>query len=208
MENYDKIYAKNRLADLQKDWKRLAKRADQRLVRLEKASSRSEYSGILTYSYRRAMQDIKAFGGQKAKRFNIKKPASIREAKMRIKALERFLESPTSTVAGVKKIYKKKAESLNKHYDMDITSYDLDKLIRSGIFDRLKTNYGSPIFMEIIATVQRDKEKIKKAMEEADKKDIEIFDTKSGKDLGYDKVLEETIVNELKSNGLSLIDLM
>ena len=104
-----------------KEFKKLAKRADQRLVRLERLSNTKGYEGVTEYAYRRAMKDISGFGGKN--RFNIKPPdtgtpqGNIKALQGRINAISRFLESETSTKKGVIKTYKERAKNLNNYIE-------------------------------------------------------------------------------------------
>ena len=54
---------------------RLAKQADQRLVRLEKLSNEPGFENVKKYAYAAAMRDIESYGGAgKKMRFNTKPP--------------------------------------------------------------------------------------------------------------------------------------
>ena len=59
-------------AELEKEYHRLAKRADQRLVRLEGYRHDKGYESITSYAYATAQKAIKEWSGDKATRFNTK----------------------------------------------------------------------------------------------------------------------------------------
>lgn len=101
--------------DLLKEYKKLAKRADQRLVRIEGYRHQKNMKGIESYAYKSAMKDIRRFSGEGAKRFNTKAPESDTELLKKIASIKKFLESPTSTKQGILKLYKKRADELNKN---------------------------------------------------------------------------------------------
>jgi len=96
-------------------YKRLAKAADQRLVRLEGYSKQEHYEGITSYAYARAQRDILHWSGSDSKRFNTKPPENPQQLQAKINDIKAFLEAPTSTKSGVTNIYKKRADTFNAH---------------------------------------------------------------------------------------------
>lgn len=103
---------------LLKEYEKLAKRADQRLVRLEGYRHDKGFEAITSFAYKAAMKDIRRFSGENAKRFNTKAPASDRDLLAKIASIKKFLDSPTSTKKGVVDLYKRRAETLNKNKDI------------------------------------------------------------------------------------------
>lgn len=101
-------------------YRKLAKRADQRLVRLEGYRHDKGFKGITEYAYKTAMRDIQSYSGQGAKRFNTAPPPENpkgrdpnRELKKKIADIEKFLASPTSTKKGTISVNIKRAKALN-----------------------------------------------------------------------------------------------
>ena len=125
---------------MQAYYKRLAKVADQRLVRLEDLAKQKEFKNVKKYAYATAMNDIKAFGGKK--RFNTKAPEDERQLYEKIKAIKYFLESPTSTKAGITEVYSKKAKALNDKYGTNFTWQDLADYYGKGQADRAAREAG------------------------------------------------------------------
>lgn len=137
------------------EYRKLAKRADQRLVRLEKLaeSGDTNFEGVLTYSYKRAASDAAKWGSNADKpRFNIKPPETAGEIKAKIKDIEAFLEAPTSTKQGIINIYKKRADTFNDKFgEKDdegnvknpIKWQDLAKYYKSDTAKREAKRYGS-----------------------------------------------------------------
>ena len=161
------------MATPRKDWKteweqtaakarKLAKRANQRMLRLETYAKREGYSSITKYAYARAEDYIKNFIGIGKKglpRFkeNVKLDKNIKgddaeevfkknvqKIRMDIKALEEFLGSESSTLGesrsgkktkGIKSIYDKRAQT--------ITDKFLDKYGLSMSADDLKRFFDS-----------------------------------------------------------------
>ena len=136
-------------------YRRIAKQADQRLVRLEKLAQQEGYEGALTWSYSRASYDItRKWGGSAEKpRFNTKPPEDTNALKAKINDIQEFLQAPTSTKQGIKAGYKKKAESFNKEHGTDIGWEDwatyLDRF-GGDLYDK----YGSTVMNRVIKTVQ------------------------------------------------------
>lgn len=105
-----------------KEYKKLAKRANQRMVRLEKYSKRPGYSGVLGMAYRVAQQDIKGLYQKKGEKlrytetprmYEVKKngkklegqekaKANVQMLKSKMKSINTFLESKSSTIEDIK----------------------------------------------------------------------------------------------------------
>lgn len=114
--------------ELQKKSRKLAKRANQRLVRLERAAKRPGMQNILKYAYRSAMKDINTTGKKGKQRFienpkliDVEKDGkkveeksqeyyriNVMRLRIRTKDIENFLGAASSTIGqGI-------AEGLNK----------------------------------------------------------------------------------------------
>lgn len=140
-------------------YKRLAKVADQRLVRLEELSKQKDYKNVKKYAYATAMEDIKAFGGKQ--RWNTKAPEDPRLMYEKIKAMKYFIESPTSTKAGIKEVYQKKANTLNENYGTNFTWQDLADYYNKGQADiAAKEAGGSGTALLAIGVIQKAQSKL------------------------------------------------
>lgn len=111
-----KIKGETEYKELLKEYRKLAKRADQRLVRLEGYRHDKGFEGILSYAYSAAQKAIRSWSGPKAKRFNTEPPKSLINLQKKIADIKRFLEAPTSTKKGVMEVYKKRTDTLNKTF--------------------------------------------------------------------------------------------
>ena len=96
------------------DYKQKAKKADQRLVRLEALAHEEHFKGVLEFSYKRAIHDISSWGGDK--RFNTASPTTLTQLEAKIADIEKFIASPTSQKTSIMKIYKKRADTTNERY--------------------------------------------------------------------------------------------
>lgn len=134
-------------------WTRLAKQADQRLVRLEKLQNEIGFESVTQYAYARAMRDLKARG--KKNRFNTKKPKDANRLKADINAMLTFLNSPTSTKKGIVSVYKKRAETINQKYGTSFTWQELADYYTSGNNKKLDAKYGSEIALVLIGIEQK-----------------------------------------------------
>lgn len=163
--------AKNKIdPDLLAEYRRYAKRADQRLVRLEKLaeSGDTNFQGVLSYSYKKAAQDAKKWGSTGERpRFNVKPPETTGEIKAKIKDIEAFLESPTSTKKGITGVYKKRAETFNKRFgkkgDRPVTWQELANYYKSDQAKALDKRYGSKTIARAVRIVSSVKSKLNKA---------------------------------------------
>lgn len=145
----------DRYAELLAEYKRLAKRADQRLVRLEQLAQQEHYKGVLTYSYARAMRDIKAWSGEEATRFNLKAPGRIDQLQAKIRDIEHFLNAPTSSKSGITKVYKERTSTVNKLYSTNFKWQDLAKYYESAESQKMAEQYGSKTLVRSLGAIRR-----------------------------------------------------
>ena len=148
--------------DLQKEYRRAVERVNKQLYRLEKASAKEGYRGILDYAYRNAMRDIQAMGG--GKRFSKSMPQTMREYRKRMNAIRRFEEKPTSKLTGVKNIYEKRAETFSKKAGTDIGWEGMAKIFESGLWESLVNRFESKTAQKMIGRIQKDADKLKEQM--------------------------------------------
>ena len=143
---------------------RLAKQADQRLVRAEKLSHEKGYEAVTSYAYASAMNDLKNFG---QKRFNAKVPdPTTDEGKFlfreKLAAVKEFLQSPSSTKGGIQDVYQSKADTMNSRYGTDFNWQDMADFFSSGyaqkLFNELK---ASKTVMKAIGVIQKNMKEAK-----------------------------------------------
>lgn len=144
---------------LQEMYTRLAKVADQRLVRLEKLSSQEGFQTATQWSYARAMKDIEKWGGSgKGKpRFNKAMPQNEAQLKAKINDIRTFLQAPSSTKQGIVDIYKKRADTVNQKYGTSFTWEDLAKFYLKGMNKKLEKEGGSDTILRAIGIIQSAK---------------------------------------------------
>ena len=165
--------------ELEKIYRTLAKSADQRLVRLERYAEEKSFKTATEWAYARAMHDIKQWSGDEADRFNTKPPTSKTDLLSKIKDIEHFLESKTSTKMGIITVYKRKADSLNKSMReeygddwTDVTWKDMAQYFDSALYDKIDKKYGSKTKMLVMSSIKKKKNDIAKDIKA--KKDVHI----------------------------------
>lgn len=169
---------------LEKEYRKLAKRADQRLVRLEQLAKSPEHSGVLNFAYRKAQRDIRAWSGESASRFNTKPPSNTNQLKAKIADIKRFLSSASSTIGrtaetkGIRKIYQDRADTINERYGTDFNWRDLARLFESNLYKKIKSkdDYDSKTEMQTIANISANFDEVKQAIKEDREVNIDTLD--------------------------------
>ena len=158
---------------LQGYYRRIAKVADQRLVRLEDWSKQG-HKDVLEWSYKRAMRDIAQWSGDNAKRFNTKPPANINQLRAKINDIKEFLGSETSTKGNINAVYAKRVSSLNENYGTTYQVDDLKSLFSDSLWKKMEAkNYDSDTIMKAIGYIQEkatDEEVLKELQHQARKR--------------------------------------
>ena len=158
-------------------YRRLAKVADQRLVRLEKLSAEKGYKGVKSYSYANAMHDIQIFNPG-AKRFNTKlrtyeTPSGEvkldqRELRERTMSVLDFLQAPTSTKTGIDTKFKMTVDTINKKYGTSFTWQEAASFFSSKTFEgQFKRAGGSPVALRAIGVIKKLDVALKSGMTES-----------------------------------------
>lgn len=159
----------------------LAKRADQRLVRLEEYATRGTYKEITKWAYANAQYDIRSFFGSEATRFNktLAPRLSKIQVQARINAVRRFLESETSTISPVKEDTKyeikairgvddlliRRCNSFNKTMGTDMTPEEFYEFMESGMYEQLVNKLGYGVAKLRIGTYNQKREDVIKRIE-------------------------------------------
>ena len=140
---------------LQGYYRRIAKVADQRLVRLEQYAAQG-HKDVLEWSYKRAQRDIAQWSGDNAKRFNTKPPANINQLRAKINDIKEFLGADTSTKGKIGQVYSKRVSSLNSNYGTNYQVDDLKKLFSDSLWKKMEAkNYDSDTIMKAIGYIQQ-----------------------------------------------------
>ena len=145
-------------------YRRLAKVADQRMVRLEKLSQQPGFKGVKKFAYASAKDMLEFFGGN---RFNVKPPEDRRLFHEKIMTMRYFLTSPTSTKSGIIESYEKRAQTLNERYGTNFTWKDLAEYFDRGLADKMAaSHFESKTALYAIGKIQNTLDKIRKGVED------------------------------------------
>ena len=150
------------ILDMQAKYKAEAKKADQRLRRLEEKAKKTKSNDYLRYAYSRAQRDIKSHGGNK--RFDINPPSDPDELQAMLSDVKRFNESVTSTITGFKKVNVSRVEKFNKALGTNFTVDEFTQIMETGAFDIL-TESGAALFgyrtaVRILSVLVKNKKNI------------------------------------------------
>lgn len=150
-----------------KRYNALAKKADRYMRNLEKLSEQPGYRNVKQYAYAKAKKMIESWtppGKQhKAPRWQRNTPADTRTLNAKIKDIESFIDMPTATKGGITRIYKQRAETLNKKYKaygVHFTWEDLAEFFDSGMADKTFNKYGSDTVLISIGTIQKNQDEV------------------------------------------------
>lgn len=135
-------------------YRRLAKTADQRLVRLERLQGQEGFGGVLDYAYQRAQRDIKQWSGENATRFNTKIPDNMNMVKAKINDMKTFLGSQTSTKIGIMKTYESRANTINEKYGTNVDWEDIHDYYAKNKNARADKAFGSKVAVKAIGVIQ------------------------------------------------------
>lgn len=137
--------------DLEYVYRSFAKRADQRLVRLEKMPGADATSG----AYATAARAIEHYTGPTEKpRFNRGIPKEDALLRMKIRDIKQFLSMPTSTTGGVRSIANKRTKTMNAKYGVNLTNKQWAQVWESGLGDKLMNKFGSKTAFKMLAKVK------------------------------------------------------
>lgn len=188
------------------EYRKLAKRADQRLVRLERYSQQEKYANVTQYAYAKAMRDIRSWSGKDATRFNTKPPANLNSLMAKINDIKGFLQSASSTIkptadnavynekgqivgGGIDLTYQKRADTLNQRFGTNVTWENVGSIFESTLYRKLAKKYESKTAVRIIGKLQGDDKKIQRAIN--DKKSYNVR-------IKGEKPLEEAVNKTLR----------
>lgn len=187
---------------LEKYYRRLAKTADQRLVRLESYEHDKYFKTATKWAYAKAQRDIQKWQnkgpGSEQLRFNTAPPKKKEDLIAKINDIKSFLESPTSTKQGIINVYKKRADTINRKYGTQFTWQSLAKYYESGQAEAWDAKFGSKTALKTIAQLQKQDKKVKDAIKKAEQKDIRVDNS----------VLQKTVDMALADNNLKMKDLL
>lgn len=123
-------------------------KADTKLRNLEALSHEAYYKGVLGYAYARAQKDIAKWSGEeytsntKYGRFERKPPETLAQLYAKISDIERFTSATTSTKTGIRNMYKKRADTMNKKFATELGG---KKLTWQEVADYFEKEYNAKL---------------------------------------------------------------
>lgn len=197
--------AKNKTS-LIDEYKKLARKADDRLRALEKLSQQPNFKNVKNFAYKNAMRDIQYWGGTnrygKGKRSYA--DLSYRQLNAKIRDIKNFLyKSSTSTKTDIIKLYQKRADTLNDKLRLDgserLTWDEWADFWRSDLYqEMMKFFKDSDTVVDVVSQFVRDKETILNAIRKRRYKDVQV----------EPDFLRDTTVNFLQKHKTQFSDLL
>lgn len=163
-------------ADVIKEYRRLAKRADDRLRALEKLAGQEYFHGVKDYAYKRALRDIRAWGGDQ--RFLTKPPRTVKQIQAKIADINTFLDSITSTKTGIKSVYQQRGNTLSDQLGLTgkerPTWQQWADFWESDLAKDMKQIYGSKMMVSVIAQFQSNRKEMIEAIRSGDYSNVHV----------------------------------
>ena len=113
-------------AELFRELTKLSKRANQRLVRLERVFGKDTWASRKLKN-RLDIEPLQAW--TKTGRVRVNKSMTITQLRATIKATNQFLNSQTSTVAGIKKVRENQIKNISKILDIELKATKIYALV-------------------------------------------------------------------------------
>lgn len=166
--------------------KKLAKRLNQRMRRLESAGI--YYGAIKTYK-----QDVaRYYPGNKGFKESLGKSKGI-TVKHEISLIQNLLNMPTSTLQGIHRIRKKAMNTFEEKYNVHFKNVqEYEDFIESDTWKKMDKLYGSNTALDLIATSEKTVEQVRKSVEDFLKKTDKYKSEDIAKQLGF-KSLKEAL---------------
>lgn len=162
------------------EYRQKAKKADQRLVRLEALAYDKHFAGLLEFAYARAINDIQSWGGNK--RFNTAPPTTVTKIEAKIADIDTFLAKATSNKRDIMRFYNKRAKTMTDRYGkkvgVEFTWQEIANFYERAEALNIDTKKASKTLVRALAVIKKaqsdnkDSEQVAKDDEEALAKQI------------------------------------
>ena len=177
-------------------YRRLAKTADQRLVRLERLAKQEGFQNVTKWAYARAMKDIQHWSPS-GTRFNTAPPKTSQGLTAKIADIRNFLEMKTTGKRDILDTYKKRADTINKKYGTNFTWENIGSYYESKLHETLSKHFGSLTEVRMIGELQKNMDSIIQSIEKNEEINIRV----------EDKQLKKTIEKALQTIDINWEDL-
>lgn len=179
LQNFNPYLSRKSDKELYAIRKKLAKRLNQRMRRLEVAGI--DYGAIKIYK-----EDVaRYYPGNKGFKESLGKTKGI-TVKHEISLLQNLLNLPSSTLLGIKKIRKKAMGTIENKYNVKFKNVQqYEDFIESSTWEKLDELYGSSTALDIIAKSQKSVLQIQKDVESFIAKTDRYTSSDIAKQLGF-----------------------
>ena len=150
-----------------KEFKKLAKRADERLRQIkDNYSKRKGFENMINWAYKKAMRDIKHWSGDDATTFNQgASKLSLNQLRAKKHDVEEFLNAPTSKISSTVDLYQRRADTLNERYG---TNFSWEEL--GTVFEDKENNVfyqkGGISYVEAVGYMKDNEEALLQSLED------------------------------------------
>lgn len=159
-------------------FRKLAKRADQRLRQLEKDAHRSGFENLLSWAYRKAMKDIRYWSGEGKTTFNRDAPRNLNQLRAKRKDIEEFLNAPTSMISTTKEMFEQRADTLNDKYGTNFTWEEL-----GNVFENKEENEfyqkGGVSYLQAVSYMKENEESLLQSLQDGSRAIIKTGNRKA-----------------------------
>lgn len=172
--------------------KKLAKRLNQRMRRLESAGI--DYGAIKMYREEIA----RYYAGNKGFKESLGKTKGI-SVKHEISLIQNLLNRPTSTIQGIRNIHKKAQHKFEELYHVkfkNVSQYE--DFIVSKTWEKMEDLFGSGTTLDLIAVSKKSVEQIRKSVEDYIAKTDKYTSSDIAKQLGFKSLADA--LKQSKSN--------
>ena len=172
--------------------KKLAKRLNQRMRRLESAGI--DYGAIKMYR----KEIARYYAGNKGFKESLGKTKGI-SVKHEISLIQNLLNRPTSTIQGIRNIHKKAQHKFEELYNVkfkNVSQYE--DFIDSKTWEKMEDLYGSGTALDLIAVSKKSVEQIRKSVEDYIAKTDKYTSSDIAKQLGFKSLADA--LKQAKSN--------
>lgn len=150
-----------------KEFKKLAKRADERLRQIkDNYSKRKGFENMINWAYKKAMRDIKHWSGNDATTFNQgASKLSLNQLRAKKHDVEEFLNAPTSKISSTVDLYQRRADTINERYG---TNFSWEEL--GTVFEDKENNTfyqkGGISYVEAVGYMKDNEEALLQSLED------------------------------------------
>lgn len=192
LQNFNPYLSRKSEKELYAIRKKLAKRLNQRMRRLERAGI--DYGAIKMYR----QEVARYYAGNRGFKESLGKTKGI-SVKHEISLIQNLLNRPTSTMQGIRNIHRKAQHKFEELYHVkfkNVSQYE--DFIDSKTWEKMEDLFGSGTTLDLIAVSKKSVEQIRKSVEGFIAKNDKYTSSDIAKQLGF-KSLSDAL-KQAKSN--------